>query len=69
MAKWYLNKKILTIPIKGQYEQEVNSNLLTNFNVKVGTIDDISDFILTSKKTKKVLWKDPTIDIINKILY
>lgn len=64
----YLNKKVLTIPIKGQYEQEVNSNLLENFDVKVGTLDDISDFIVTSKKTKKVLWKDPTIDIINQIL-
>jgi uncharacterized protein (TIGR00661 family) len=64
----YLNKKVLTIPIKGQYEQEVNSNLLTNFNVKVGDIEDISEFILSSKKTKKVLWNDPTTDIINQIL-
>lgn len=64
----YLNKKLLTIPIKGQYEQEVNSNLLKNFDVKVGNLDDLSDFIQSNKKTTKYLWKDPTIDILNQIL-
>jgi len=64
----YLNKKLLTIPIKGQYEQEVNSNLLKNFDVKVGCLGDLPDFIQSNKKTTKVLWKDPTTDIINQIL-
>jgi uncharacterized protein (TIGR00661 family) len=64
----YLNKKILTVPIKGQYEQEVNSNLLKNFDVKIGQVDGISEFVLSSKKPKKVFWNDPTNNIINQIL-
>ena len=64
----FLNKKLLAIPIKGQYEQEVNSNLLKNFNVCIGDIEDIYDFILSTKNTKKVSWKDPSQSIINQIL-
>lgn len=64
----FLNKKILSIPIKGQYEQEVNANLLKKFGVKIGNIEDISDFILSSKIPQKVNWIDPTTNIINQIL-
>ncbi len=64
----YLNKKLMTIPINGQYEQELNSNLLKNFGASVGDVQDISEFILSTKATKKVNWIDPTTNIINQIL-
>ncbi len=65
----FLNKKLMTIPINGQYEQELNSNLLKNFGVKVGDIQDISEFVLSTKSPKKVNWIDPTSNIINQILF
>jgi len=65
----FLNKKLMTIPIHGQYEQELNSSLLKNFGVTVGDIQDISEFVLSTKATKKVKWNDPTTSIINQILY
>ncbi len=65
----YLNKKLMTIPINGQYEQELNSNLLKKFDVSVGNIQHIPEFILSSKTTKKVKWIDPTSNIINQILF
>jgi len=64
----YCGKKLLVIPIKGQYEQICNVEALKKIGVMCGDdLDSISLFLLTSNIiTKK--WEDPTDKIINKII-
>ena len=64
----YCGKKLLVIPIKGQYEQICNVEALKKIGVMCGDdLDSISLFLLASNIiTKK--WEDPTDKIINKII-
>jgi len=64
----YCGKKLLVIPIRGQYEQICNVEALKKIGVMCGNdLDSISLFLLTSNTiTKK--WEDPTDKIINKII-
>ena len=63
----YLEKKLMVIPIKGQYEQECNAEALKGMGVFVGNVNDINKFIFDSNIVK-VDWKDSTNDIVNIIL-
>ena len=64
----YCGKKLLVIPIKGQYEQICNVEALKKIGVMCGNdLDSISLFLLESNIiTKK--WEDPTDKIISKII-
>jgi hypothetical protein len=64
----YCGKKLLVIPIKGQYEQICNVEALKKIGVMCGDdLDSISLFLLTSNIIIKK-WEDPTDKIINKII-
>jgi len=63
----YCGKKLLVIPIKGQYEQICNVESLKNIGVMCGSLDSIPEFLFSSNViTKK--WEDPTDKIISKII-
>ena len=64
----YLNKKLYVIPIKSQYEQESNSEILNNMGVVTGelSIENLEKFHLSSPIKWK--WTDPTEKIIQKII-
>jgi len=63
----FLGKKLMVIPIKGQYEQECNSCSLSKLGVRVGELSDIGDFIKDDNPIK-LEWIDSTDQIIEKII-
>lgn len=63
----YMSKKLMVIPVKGQYEQESNAFALQKLGIFSGKLNNITDFL----ETDKVLfdkWDDPTDSIINLII-
>lgn len=63
----YMGKKLMTIPLKGQYEQECNMVALKEMGIFVGKLRDIDKFI-KSDKISVDKWIDPIDEILNKIL-
>ena len=63
----YCGKKLLVIPIKGQYEQECNVVALKNMGIMCGDLESISGFLFNSLTIGKK-WIDPTDKIIENIL-
>jgi hypothetical protein len=63
----FLGKKLMVIPIRGQYEQECNTEALKRLGVFTGDIYDIENFIESDNKVK-VNWKDSTDEIVKIIL-
>jgi uncharacterized protein (TIGR00661 family) len=64
----FLNKKLMVIPISNQYEQICNAESLKRLGVKVGGLEDINDFLYYEGYQKKVIWSDPTNEIVKSIL-
>lgn len=64
----YLNKELIVIPIKNQYEQICNSESLKNLGVKVGDMNSINTLLNLPKTQNQIYWKDPTQKIVNQIL-
>ena len=63
----YMSKKLMAIPVKGQYEQESNVKALQELGIFTGKLEDIKKFL----DTDKVLfdkWDDPISDILDIIL-
>jgi uncharacterized protein (TIGR00661 family) len=65
-ALW-CGKKLLVIPIIGQYEQLCNVESLNNLGIMSGTLDTIPGFLISKNKINKN-WEDPTNKIIKKVL-
>jgi uncharacterized protein (TIGR00661 family) len=63
----YMSKKLMVIPVKGQYEQECNAEALKNIGVVTGKLEDIELFLQTDK-IKFDKWDDPTNQILDIIL-
>jgi uncharacterized protein (TIGR00661 family) len=63
----YCGKKLLVIPIKGQYEQECNVVCLKQLGVMCGDLETISNFLFSDVVVSKK-WPDPTDRIIKRIL-
>jgi uncharacterized protein (TIGR00661 family) len=63
----YMGKKLMTIPLRGQYEQELNMVALKEMGIFAGKLKDVGDFI-DSKKVVISKWEDPVDEIIQKIL-
>lgn len=69
----FLKKKLLVIPMKGQYEQQCNAAALKEMGVpvlkslKLKHLDKIKDWIATTSRVE-VDYPDQTAEIINKIL-
>jgi uncharacterized protein (TIGR00661 family) len=63
----YCGKKLLVIPIKGQYEQECNVVALKKMGIMCGDLESISGFLFNSLTIGKK-WIDPTDKIIENIL-
>jgi uncharacterized protein (TIGR00661 family) len=63
----YLGKKLMVIPIKGQYEQECNAESLKRMGVFTGDINNIHQFLFDTNIVK-VDWKDSSDEIIKIIL-
>ena len=61
----YCKKKLLVIPIKGQYEQLCNTEILKKIGIEIGDLNSIGGFLLSNKSTIKVNWEDPTKQIVN----
>ena len=66
----YLGKKLMVIPLKGQYEQKCNAAALKNFNVRV--IDTINEFFIchfnnwiSEKNQQPLELKNNTAEIID----
>jgi uncharacterized protein (TIGR00661 family) len=63
----YLGKKLMIIPIRGQYEQLCNASSLKKIGVFEGRLKNIPEF-LDINKPIKVKWEDPTDKIISEII-
>lgn len=69
----FLNKKLLVIPMKGQYEQQCNAAALKDMGVpvikslKLKHADKIKQWLESNKKVE-VNYPDETEEIVNKIL-
>lgn len=63
----YMGKKLMVIPVKGQYEQECNAKALSDLGVITGKLDDVELF-LNSDKIEFDKWNDPTDQILEIIL-
>lgn len=61
----FLKKKLMVVPIGGQWEQKCNAEALKNLGIFVSDIKNIRDFIKSEKVTIEV--KDSTKLIIEKI--
>jgi len=69
----YLGKKLLCLPIKGQYEQMCNAEALKNFDVPVvNSIDNnFSDYVLEwlqSQNPKQLFLKNSTEQIVQHVM-
>lgn len=63
-----LNKKLWSIPISGQYEQEINAKNLSNIGVYTNHLNkDNLSFWLSSTKIVKYDWTNPIDFVIEKI--
>ena len=69
----YLGKKLMVIPLKGQYEQKCNAAALKNFNVKV--IDTIDEYFIChfnnwifEKNQQPLELKNNTAEIIDLLI-
>jgi uncharacterized protein (TIGR00661 family) len=63
----YMSKKLMVIPVKGQYEQESNAKALSNLGIFTGKLEDIDNFLQTDKVMFDK-WDDPSDKIISQIL-
>jgi uncharacterized protein (TIGR00661 family) len=69
----YLKKKLLVIPMKGQYEQQCNATAMRKMGVKVINslklkyLDDLKGFITEENKIQ-INYPDQTEEIIHKLL-
>ena len=64
-----LNKKLWSIPLKGQYEQLCNAILLKSMGVLTDNFTKESIFNWINNYNKiDYKWQDPTSDIIEKII-
>ncbi len=63
----YLNKELIVVPIKNQYEQICNGESLKRLGVKVGNINNINTLINLPRTQQNIKWNDPTKEIINQI--
>lgn len=63
----YMSKKLMVIPVRGQYEQECNMYALKEMGVFTGTLNDIGEFICSNKNIVSK-WIDPIESILNIIL-
>ena len=63
----YAGKKLMTIPLRGQYEQECNMVALREMGVFTGKLKDIGKFI-NSDKVIIDKWDDPIDEIIKVVL-
>jgi uncharacterized protein (TIGR00661 family) len=64
----YLNKELIVLPIKNQYEQLCNVESLKRMGVKTGNINEINTLLNLPRTQKNVIWKDPTEQIVDQIL-
>lgn len=63
----YMGKKLMTIPLRGQYEQECNMVALKEMGIFTGRLKNVGEFINSPKVTVDK-WIDPIDDILSKIL-
>ena len=63
----YMGKKLMVIPVKGQYEQECNAKALSDMGIITGKLEDVELF-LQSDKIVFDKWNDPTNQILEIIL-
>ena len=63
----YMSKKLMVIPVKGQYEQECNAKTLKNMGIMTGKLEDIEIFLQTDK-IEIDKWDDPLDEILKIIL-
>jgi len=63
----YMSKKLMVIPVKGQYEQESNAKALKDLGIFTGKLEDVDNFLQTDKISFDK-WDDPTNEIINIII-
>ena len=65
-----LNKKLWSIPIVGQYEQEVNADKLSKMGVYTSRLSKMNlSYWLSESNSIRYKWNDPIDDIIKKIIY
>ena len=69
----YMNKKLMCLPIKGQYEQLCNAEALKEFNVPIiSSIDNqfssVIDSWLNGEPQKKLLLNQSTEQIVSKVI-
>ena len=64
----FLNKELIVIPIKNQYEQLCNVESLKRMGVKTGNINEINTLLNLPRTQKNVFWQDPTEQIVQEIL-
>lgn len=65
-----LNKKLWSIPIVGQYEQEVNADKLSKMGVYTSRLSKSNlSYWLSESNSIRYKWNDPIDDIIKKIIY
>ena len=64
----YLNKKLIVLPIGGQYEQLCNAESLKGLGVYVGEISDLGRFISNDNQQINHNIYDSTDEIIKNIL-
>jgi uncharacterized protein (TIGR00661 family) len=64
-----LNKKLWSIPITGQYEQEINAQKLLEMGVYTNKLNKDNLFNwLNNSSFIRYRWSDPIDDIIKKII-
>lgn len=64
----FIGKKLLAVPIIGQYEQECNSLALKKLGIQVESDLSNIDSFIENNSLVKIKWEDNTSEIINKIL-
>jgi len=63
----YMSKKLMVIPVIGQYEQECNAKALKNMGIMTGKLEDI-EFFLQTDKIEIDKWDDQLDEILKIIL-
>ena len=63
----YLSKKLMVIPVKGQYEQESNAKALNQLGIFTGKLNDVNLFLQTDA-IQFDKWEDPSDKIISTII-
>jgi uncharacterized protein (TIGR00661 family) len=62
----YLQKKLMVVPVKGQWEQKCNSESLSRKGIWVSEFKELKSFI-KSNKVVVPKWEDPIDSLMNKI--